>query len=282
MMRDLLRRLQPLAGRSPGRAWLLGYHLVEGGTDLAIDVPLKHFRDQLGLLGERAEFISLRELLAELRRDSPEQMGGRRHPSETPGRPRVVLTFDDAFLNFYDVVLPLLIERSLPATLYVPSGFINGEGRHPFSHPSSRDMPPMSWAQLREAAAAGVEIGSHTHHHTNLVRLSARELDDELRRSQMEIAERLGLRPTSLSYPGGVVSTRVARTAGLFYASGVTGGGRPVGPPSRLDLLRLPRLPVRRDISPAVFVRLVEQTVCLEEWAADKLRQVRARVPAAG
>lgn len=282
MIRGLLRIAQPLAGRSPGRTWLLGYHLVDGGTDLAIDISRKHFIDQLDLLSERADFISLRDLLGELNSDSLRQKGDLCQFAESPGRPRVVLTFDDAFLNFYDVVLPLLVDRSLSATLYVPSGFISGDGDHPLSHPAFRDLPPMSWAQLHEAVTGGVEIGSHTHRHTNLAHLPVSILADELRRSQAEIEQGVGVRPRSICYPRGIVSTRVALAAGRFYASGVTGGGRSIGPSRHEDLLRLPRLPVRRDISPEAFVELLEQPVCLEEWAADKLRQVRARVAMRG
>lgn len=39
----------------------------------------------------------------------------------------IVLTFDDAYTSFNEQVLPLLVELNVPATTFIPTGFI-GKG----------------------------------------------------------------------------------------------------------------------------------------------------------
>jgi len=284
LIRSALRRLQPLASRAQGSTWILSYHLVEGGTGLAIDVSRGRFAEHLDALNEQAEVVALRALVRELRAGrgamgaaSPQASDAARCTAATD-RPRVVLTFDDAFDNFYEVVLPLVLERSFAATLYVPPGFVNGDGNHPLYQPRFKHLLSMSWGQLREAAAAGIEIGSHTYRHTNLARLATPELVEELRRSQEEIEENLGVRPASVCYPEGFTTAQVCRVAARFYESGVVGGGRPVDRGS--ELLRLPRLPIRADMSAEALTEVLERSVCLEEWMADKVRRLRGRVVA--
>jgi len=270
VIRGAVRRAQPLVRKSRGRTWILGYHLVDGKTGLTIDLDREQFVNQLDGFIDRAEVMGLSALVEELRSGAFAVQGD---------RPRVVLTFDDAFLNFRQVVFPLLASRGLPATLFVPAGFINGEsGCHPFSDVRFQDTPPMTWAHLQEVQAAGVEIGSHAYSPRNLTGLRSAALTDELAKSQTEITARLGVRPTFVCYPRSCVSADVARAASRFYTAGVTGGGRPVSAADGRDLLRLPRLPVRSYMSAEILMGVLEQSVHLEEWVADRTRRLRSQV----
>ncbi len=47
--------------------------------------------------------------------------------SEIRKRPVVVLTIDDGYLDFFEFAYPLLLEFDLPATIFVTSGFIEGD-----------------------------------------------------------------------------------------------------------------------------------------------------------
>ena len=69
------------------------------------------FRQQMQLLKSRYRVISLWSLLQAIE-------------SETPLPPRSVLvTFDDAYLDFAEQAWPILRELDLPATLFVPTSF---------------------------------------------------------------------------------------------------------------------------------------------------------------
>lgn len=61
------------------------------------------------------EIVSLDEALARL-------------AAEKPGRPFVVLTFDDAYRDNLIYALPILKKRNCPFTLYVPTAFVDGVG----------------------------------------------------------------------------------------------------------------------------------------------------------
>jgi len=72
----------------------------------------------------------------------------------------VLLTFDDARLNFHETAMPVLKEFNARATLFAPT--------HWMSAPPAPADPErfMSWEQLREAARSGlVDVQSHAHRH---------------------------------------------------------------------------------------------------------------------
>lgn len=81
---------------------------------------------------------------------------------ETPGpsqRRSVLITFDDARLNFWEVAFPILAEYEARATLFVPTLWVAGSDR------ASRQSF-MNWDQIRECAASGhVDVESHAHRH---------------------------------------------------------------------------------------------------------------------
>jgi peptidoglycan/xylan/chitin deacetylase (PgdA/CDA1 family) len=83
----------------------------------------------------------------------------------------VLLTFDDARLNFYTAALPVLEEFNARATLFAPSYWMSAP-----AGPEDRERF-MSWEQLREAARSGlVDVQSHAHRHA-LVFTAARVLE---------------------------------------------------------------------------------------------------------
>lgn len=91
---------------------------------------------------------------------------------ERQGRPcterAVLLTFDDAVQNFYDVTLPLLRQYECPATLFVPTFWMRGaasESETATVAPSGRDGF-MSWDGLRTCLESGlVDVQLHGHRH---------------------------------------------------------------------------------------------------------------------
>jgi peptidoglycan/xylan/chitin deacetylase (PgdA/CDA1 family) len=188
--------------------------------------------------------------------------------------PVVVLTFDDAFLNFRTRAFPILERLGLPATLYVPTGFVEGEIAGPLR--GAETLPPMSWEGLRDLASTGiVTLGSHGHSHTDLPLLSPEAVAEELRRSRDLLAERTGVDPEHFAYPraaGELADDAPVREA---YASATLAGGRLNRP--GFDRWRISRIPLRRDM-PARLAPLLTRTICLEERLATAGRFVRRRL----
>lgn len=80
----------------------------------------------------------------------------------------------------------------------------------------------MTWAQVKEAAAAGVEIGSHTLTHPSLDMISEHQIGPEIEGACHMIEARLGRRPTTFAYPGGSGWKRPSVREALRSA-GITG-----------------------------------------------------------
>ena len=121
--------------------------------------------------------------------------------SHWPSRP-LVLTFDDAFLDFHTTALPVLQAHRFPATLYVPTVYVGGTSRW-LARENEADRPVMSWQALREAAGAGVEIGSHSQTHPQLDLLSASEATREITDSRRMLEDQLQHPVSSFAYPFG-------------------------------------------------------------------------------
>jgi len=92
---------------------------------------------------------------------------------------------------------------------------------------------PLSWNQVREMSAAGVEFGSHTVTHPNLTQLSDAELDWELAHSKRVLEERLQRPIEALAYPIGTTAAFDARVIAATERNGfrlavtyVTGANR--------------------------------------------------------
>jgi peptidoglycan/xylan/chitin deacetylase (PgdA/CDA1 family) len=125
-----------------------------------------------------------------------------------PPRP-VIISFDDVWQSQYVSAVPLLRKYGFTATFFV---WVRAVGR---AH-------HMSWDEIRELDAQGMEIGCHTLTHLILPKLKS---DEQLRREIVAardlIAAHLGHPVTSLAYPFGQYDERVvqaARDAGFTSA----------------------------------------------------------------
>ncbi len=169
-----------------------------------------------------------------------------------PKRP-VVFTFDDGYADFAAEAWPILQRHGFPATVFVTTGWISDAGAHAAG--SAPDQM-LSWAQIRDLAAAGVEIGAHSHSHPELDQLDGTSLMRELVDGRELLENGLGARVRTLAYPFGYSTSRVrvaARNAGFESAAAV----RNVRSTPSDDLLMLPRLTVRRTTDMSSFAAMV-------------------------
>jgi peptidoglycan/xylan/chitin deacetylase (PgdA/CDA1 family) len=119
-----------------------------------------------------------------------------------PERP-VLITFDDGFRNFLTEALPIMERYGFTSTLYATTGFM-GEGTTPGKN--HWGDPMLSWDELVQVAAAGVEVGAHTHTHPMLDTLPHAEALDEITRSKDLIEQHLSAPVPSFAYPHGYSS----------------------------------------------------------------------------
>lgn len=168
----------------------------------------------------------------------------------------VVVSFDDAFRSVYELGLPLLRKLGVPGTLFVPTDFAAEGAPMTWSdlarwsgteHES--ELRCMGWEEIRELAAAGWEIGSHTASHPNLTELPGDEQAVELQQSRVACEEALQRPCSTLAYPFGAHDDGVVETAAATgYEAAVTLGLRLLEPRVREDPLRLSREGIYRDV----------------------------------
>lgn len=181
-----------------------------------------------------------------------------------PGRP-VLITFDDGYEGVHRHCLPVLAAHGFAATLFVSTGWLRG------AHEEGGALDTMlDWDQVRELAAAGTEIGGHSHTHPQLDQLADDRLWFETLRCKEIVAEELGAPPVSFAYPYGYSSRRVRRTvraAGFAQALAVGNAlaERRQGP------YALERVTVRRATGIEEFQRLVEGRAVGRAFARDRV-----------
>jgi peptidoglycan/xylan/chitin deacetylase (PgdA/CDA1 family) len=97
-----------------------------------------------------------------------------------------------------------------------------------------------TWNEAERFAETGMEVGAHTLTHPFLSLLDASDQEREIAGSIRTIAERLGVRPVGLAYPGGDHDARTiaaSRSARLAYAVTTQAGDVASGSP-RFELRR--------------------------------------------
>jgi peptidoglycan/xylan/chitin deacetylase (PgdA/CDA1 family) len=132
----------------------------------------------------------------------------------------LAVTFDDAYRSTIELGLPVLGELGVPATVFVPSGFVDSPEPMAWAGidgwldgPHRSELRCMTAGQLRELSDAGWEIGSHTRSHPRLTLLSDEELAEQLRSSRERLEDLMGVECRSIAYPYGDADRRVAEAA---------------------------------------------------------------------
>ncbi len=168
-----------------------------------------------------------------------------------------VVTFDDAFRSVLRLAQPILDRLGVPATLFVPTGWVGDEHRHAQWENMTQwrrdgredELELMDWDEIRVLADRGWEIGAHTHTHPFLTRLDDAALAEELVRSREIVEAQLSRRCLSIAYPFGAMDNRVAGAAQQAgFATGVgLHGIRALADRRDADLLQWRRIGVYAD-----------------------------------
>lgn len=206
--------------RVRGKRLILAYHgIIPDGEspagEHALFVRQRDFRTQLDLLAAVADVAPL---------DRIDEAGN--------GRPRVAITFDDAYAGAVNEGVRELVKRGLPATIFVAPGRLNGHifwwdalsqgsdaldesvRHHALYKLKGADEQARAWAAstgLRSSdalpayaraathselagavALPGITVGSHTWSHRNLATLCASDVIEEVRRSRAWLRAEFG------------------------------------------------------------------------------------------
>lgn len=233
---------------------ILSYHQTAPddapGTRLStLVLPPHRFARQmeaLHALGWRG--LSLRDLQPYLRGENSGKVFG--------------ITLDDGYRGNFEHALPVLRRLGFTATAFAVSAHVGGRNEWDLRH-GAAEHALMDRSQLRDWAAAGMEVGAHTRHHVNLCACDAPTAWAEIAGSRDELQDIVGEPVRSFSYPYGqhtMRHARLVRDAGFAFAATIaTGRATP-----QADPWRLPRVSVHSTDSLHALVARV--TTPLEEW----------------
>lgn len=161
-----------------------------------------------------------------------------------PTRP-VILTFDDGWIDDYNVAFPALRERGMVGTFFVPTSYAGAPGGK-----------LVSWGQIVEMDSAGMELGGHTINHPDLKQVGKEEAVRQLQVSKANMESKLGHLTIAFAYPFGDYDATVVeqvREAGYRVAVGLCCGYNLTAD----KLLTLPRIRVSYDINLSDFSKML-------------------------
>ena len=130
--------------------------------------------------------------------------------AELPQKP-VIISFDDGRMDIYETAFPIMKEYDFPGVFYIISGGLGDKGL-------------VGVDELQEMAAAGWEIGSHSHSHADLSKITADSSYREVVSSRDVLEEALGFPVTSFAYPFGTITEiagKQVHIAGYESAAGL-------------------------------------------------------------
>lgn len=167
---------------------ILGYHRFENPPRDPLAISTAMFREQMQALKDAGiTVIPMADYLA-----------WRRGEKNIPAR-SAVITMDDGYVSCYREAWPVLKEFGYPFTMYVYTDYISAGGKS------------ITWKQLEEMRDAGVDIGSHSISHDNMVRPKRAKgvpydewLWSELKSSKDMLEAKLGVPIVTFAYPFGV------------------------------------------------------------------------------
>jgi len=139
------------------------------------------------------------------------------------------VTIDDAYVDVQTVAAPILHRRGVPATLFVPSGYVGRVNEWDARGGALLGRPLLTWHEL-DALPDEFEIGAHTQTHPRLPELDAEQAVSEIDGSRTDIARELKRVPSSFSYPYGATSVALEAAVaqlGFSCACGVRDGLNP-------------------------------------------------------
>jgi len=212
---------------------VLMYHGVAAvaGPLRSLAVPPRRLAEQLTALTEAGyRLVGLTEAL--------------HADADGVSEPMVAVTFDDGYADFLTKAMPVLAELGATVTLYAAVSHL-GKRADWLGDRAEEFGPLLTWEQLTEVAAAGIEIGNHSLVHHPLDVLPPGQADREIAAGRSRLEQRLQLPVPSFAYPHGYHGRRVRAAVARAGHDNACEIGHRVHRPSdhRLAIPRLQPLP---------------------------------------
>ncbi len=129
-------------------------------------------------------------------------------------------TFDDNLRDQYTLAVPMLNEVGFKGTFFaIPGATAETPEEGEKKKSQKRAWGSISWPELKEMAAQGHEIASHTWSHPNLQKLPAEEVDAQFSKAYDAIKTRMGKPPLTVAFPFNAATPEVQATALKYHVA---------------------------------------------------------------
>lgn len=123
----------------------------------------------------------------------------------------IILTFDDGWVQDYTVAFPILFKYCMVGTFFPPTNWVD------------HSRYTLTWAEIAEMSAGGMEFGSHTQSHSLMNLRTPEQNRLELVNSRLLLEQHTGRPVVALAFPGGMFNASVLQTAAeTGYGAAVT------------------------------------------------------------
>lgn len=187
----------------------------------------------------------------------------------------VAITIDDAFGDFNLNAFPALAAAGLRSTLYVPTGYVGGTSRWLIAD-GEQGKQMLSWSELAQLCALGVECGAHTHSHPQLDLLNRRLVAREVALSKALLEDHLQREIRSFAYPFGYSNRGVREIVAALGFTSACAVGELVSR-SDDDPFDIPRLTVTPDVTASGLRRLLAGPRTRRDEIRSRLRGAASR-----
>lgn len=173
-----------------GMTILVFHRVTDAIAEDGLTVSTARFRRMCRMLRKQFRVVRLGEIFDIVRTRKP-------FPPRT-----VAITFDDSYRDNLPAAC-VLAEYGLPATFFIPTGFVGTDLIYPWDAELGVRLPHLSWADIHDMVRLGMEIGSHTVSHPNMGVISPEEARTELSESKRILEDKLEQPVRWFAYPFG-------------------------------------------------------------------------------
>ncbi len=117
--------------------------------------------------------------------------------TQLPENP-IIITFDDGYEDNYQYAYPILKKYGFTGTVFIITSLVGQQNY-------------LTWDQIKEMKANGMDFQSHTVSHKSMTELTEQQLRDELVNSKKTLDEQLGQDTQFFAYPTGTYNLYIAK-----------------------------------------------------------------------